>query len=433
MTAGRKYMSWLVALGVTHAAALLAGYLSFSREPAVPPVAPADPPPAAKPVRNPRDPARPRDGKSWRNTDFQAELDLLSQAEMSREEFVKARDKLLKAWLQRDLGAVMDFCYGPLASTNPIGYGECYDAIKKQIAAQALDVQQWLRDGRFGSNRQEVFSLWYSSLNDSGKRGLIIAELPGMTPYEYQWSVQSLCNHLDATDMAALREQLVNHPPLDLYRNTVGSAYARRMMELNWQNPAQAFQQETDPDLLRQLGHAWASKQFGRDPDPAKLADFTTLPAPARPGALKAVFDAADERGVAGVLPVFKELARLQCWQDLAHEESAHAMLVAADRGRDASRTLAEWVDTLDQPQPRSVLTVAVARGYLRKDESGCLAWLAAKPSGPELDVSLAEILAIYDSSREFKAKMLEKVSDPALAAKLVAAHPELRPAAAEP
>jgi hypothetical protein len=102
-------------------------------------------------------------------------------------------------------------------------------------------------------------------------------------------------------------------------------------------------------------------------------------------------------------------------------------MLVAADRGRDASRTLAEWVDTLDQQQVRSVLTVAVTRGYLRTDASGCLAWLSAKPSGPDLDVALAEILAIYDSSREFKAKMLEKVSDPALAAKLVAAHPELK------
>jgi len=182
MTAGRKYRSWLVALGVTHAAALLAGYLSFSREAAVPPVSSAGPPPAAKPVRDPRDSSRPRDGKSWRNTDFQAELQLLNQAEMSREEFVKARDKLLKAWLQRDLGAVMDFCYGPLAGTNPIGYGDGYEAIKRQIAAQALDVQQWLREGRFGSNRQEVFSLWYSSLNDSGKRGLIIAAFAGMTP-----------------------------------------------------------------------------------------------------------------------------------------------------------------------------------------------------------------------------------------------------------
>ena len=428
MNTRQKYISWLVALGVTHGAALLAGYLAFSREPAALPVAPAGPPSAAKPVHNPRDPSRPRDGKSWRNTDFQAELQVLSQAEMSREEFVNARDKLLKAWLQRDLGAVMDFCYGPLAGTDPIGFGDCREAIKRQIAAQALDVQQWLREGRFGSNRQEVFSLWYSSLNDSGKRGLIIAELSGMTPYEYQWSMQGLCNQLDATDMAALREQLVNHPTLELYRDTCGSAYARRMMELNWENPALAFQQESDPDMLRQLGNAWARKQFGRDPDPAKLAEFTALPTAARPGALKAVFDAADERGVAGVLPVFKELARLQCWQDLAHEEAAHAMLVAADHGRDASRTLAGWVDTLDSPQARSVLTVAVARGYLRTDESGCLAWLAAKPSGPELDVALAEILAIYDSSREFKSRMLDKVSDPALAAKLVAAHPELRP-----
>jgi hypothetical protein len=252
-----------------------------------------------------------------------------------------------------------------------------------------------------------------------------------MTPYEYQWSVQSL-RKFDATDMAALREQLVNHPTEPLYRNTVGSCYARRMMELNWQNPPQAFERESDPELLRQLGDAWARKQFGRDPDPAKLADFTALPAAARPGALKAVFDAADERGVAGVLPVFKELARLQCWQDLAHEEAAHAMLVAADRSRDASRTLAEWVDTLDQPQVRSTLTVAVARGYLRKDEGGCLAWLTAKPSGPELDISLAALIS-GNNRRESNLRMFEKVSDPALAAKLVLAHPELRPAAEKP
>jgi hypothetical protein len=50
-------------------------------------------------------------------------------------------------------------------------------------------------------------------------------------------------------------------------------------------------------------------------------------------------------------------------------------------------------------------------------------------PSGPELDATIASLTSDYVGAREFKLGLLEKVHDPALAARLIASDSRLRSA----
>jgi hypothetical protein len=371
MSATGNPLLLLTALGVTHAAAFLIGSLFVSREPPTP----ATPAPVARQSPTARETKRERDTpKRVDSDDFPGDWQQLHREPMAREDFEKSRRAFLKEWMKRDLGAVLDVFYGPAAKgTRPRLDSEVSNALYQQIAAQAPEVLQWIQQGRFGSARQEMFSTWFSAIQESPNRSLLISEFNRMTPYERTWSVQSLVDSLDQHEMAALRDQIVTGPKHDLYDPTTHNSYARRMIALAWENPESVFAQENDPALLRALGAAWAEKRFGSDPDPAKLDKFTVLPEGARPGALHEIFNAADERMVAGVLPVFRELERLQCWKDLAGEEAAHAMLVIAARKGDAAKLTAEWVSQLANAEARQNLTKSVAIGYQRTDQAGCL------------------------------------------------------------
>jgi hypothetical protein len=425
MSATRKPLLILTALGVTHAAAFLIGSLIVTREPA----RAETPAPVSRQSPTARETKRERDTpKRVDSDDFPGDWQQLHREPMAREDFEKSRRAFLKEWMKRDLGAVLDVFYGPAAKgTRPRLDGEVSNALYQQIAAQAPEVLQWIQQGRFGSARQEMFSTWFSAIQETPNRSLIISEFNRMTPYERTWSVQSLVDRLDPHEMAALRDQIVTGPKHDLYDPTTHNSYARRMIALAWENPESVFAQENDPALLRALGAAWAQKRFGSDPDPAKLDKFTELPEAARPGALNAILNAADERMVAGVLPVFRELERLQCWKDLAGEEAAHAMLVIAERKGDAAKLTAEWVSQLANAEARQNLTKSVALGYQRTDQAGCLRWMETLPAGPERDATLDALIRNSYGNKDFQKGAFRLVQNPTLSAKLAAEIPDLR------
>jgi hypothetical protein len=425
MSATGNPLLLLTALGVTHAAAFLIGSLFVSREAPTP----ATPAPVSRQSPTARETKRERESpKRVDSDDFAGDWQQLHREPMAREDFEKSRRAFLKEWMKRDLGAVLDVFYGPAAKgTRPRLDGEVSNALYQQIAAQAPEVLQWIQQGRFGSARQEMFSTWFSAIQETPNRSLIISEFNRMTPYERTWSVQSLVDRLDPHEMAALRDQIVTGPKHDLYDPTTRNSYARRMITLAWENPESVFARENDPALLRALGAAWAQKRFGSDPDPAKLDKFTELPEAARPGALNTIFSAADERMVAGVLPVFRELERLQCWKDLAGEEAAHAMLVIAERKGDAAKLTAEWVSQLANAEARQNLTKSVALGYQRTDQVGCLRWMETLPAGPERDATLDALIRNSYGNKDFQKGAFRLVQDPTLSAKLAAEIPDLR------
>lgn len=423
MSATRKPLLFLSALGVTHVAAFLIGSLLATREPAKAAV----PEPVARQGPSVRETKRKREKPERVDSDdFAGDWQQLHREPMAREDFEKSRRAFLKEWMKRDLGAVLDVFYGPDAKgTRPRLDSDLSQALARQIAAQALEVLQWIQQGRFGSARQEMFSTWFSAIEETPNRSLIIAEYKRMTPYERAWSIRQLVGVLDSHEMAALRDQIVTGPKHDLYDPQAHESYARRMIALAWENPESVFAREDNPALLRALGVAWAEKRFGSDPDPAKLDKFTELPEAARPGALKTILSAADERQVAGVLPVFRELERLQCWMDLAGEDAAQAMLVIAERKGDAAKLTAEWVSQLAHAEARQNLVKSVALGYQRADQAGCLRWMESLPSGPERDATLEILIRNGNGSRDFRKGVFRLVHDPTLAAKLEAYLPK--------
>jgi hypothetical protein len=205
----------------------------------------------------------------------------------------------------------------------------------------------------------------------------------------------------------------------DLYADTIRSCYARRLVELAWESPARVFKDETDPQLLRALGSEWAKKMFGTDPSPAKLDQLAALPEAARPGVLNSIYNAADERGVDGVLPLLREMERLEYWDDLAHAETSHAVLVIAERSEDAARRTAEWVAGIADGKARGNLVPAVAEAYQRANESACLEWLASLPPAADRDAAAAKLLKQGVGAKAFRLSLLKLVQDPALAAEL--------------
>ena len=424
MNATRKPLLLLCALGLTHTTAFLTGSFLATREPAKA----AAPAPVAKQSPDSRETRRERDHRTRVDSDdYPGDWQQLHREPMAREDFEKSRSEFLKKWLKRDLGAVLDLLYGPAAKgAGPHFDSEFSNALLQQIAAQAPEVLQWIQEGRFGSARQEMFSNWFSAIKETPNRSLIISEWNRMTPYERTWSAQNLAGTLDPHEMAMLRDQIVKSPKHALYDPTTHASYARRMIALAWENPESVFVNESDPALLRALGAAWAVKRFGSDPDPSKLDRFPQLPDAARPGALKSIFSAADERKVAGVLPVFRELERLQCWRDLAGEEAAHAMLVIAEREGDAAKLSAEWVSQLANAEARQNLTKFLALGFERVDQAGCLRWMKTLPTGTERDATL-EALINGNGNKDFRKGALSLVHDPTLAAKLAAGDPGLR------
>lgn len=349
--------------------------------------------------------------ESWRR---------LHESDLPRAEFVVQRDRLMIEWMKHDLGAVLDLLYGP-QTHGEFRYppNEVSAELKKRISDRSMEVMRWIREGRFGSARQEAFSMWYGALSAVPDRRAIIGELEGMTSYERQWSIQAMTNHLELEEASMLREVIVKTEEGDLYADTIRSCYARRLVELAWESPARVFKDETDPELLRALGAEWARKMFGTDPAPAKLDQLAALPEAARPGVLNSIYNAADERGVDGVLPLLREMERLEYWNDLAHAETSHAVLVIAERSEDAARRAAEWVAGIADAKARGNLVPAVAEAYQRENESACLEWLTSLPPAPDRDAAAARILRRSVGGKEFRLSLLKLVQDPALASEL--------------
>jgi hypothetical protein len=366
---------------------------------------------------------RERDRDRVAIEDIEESWRLLHEADLPRAEFVVQRDRLLIEWMKQDLGAVLDLLCGPGTPGEfrhpPI---EVSVELKKRIADRSAEVMRWIREGRFGSGRQEAFSMWVSALYDVPDRQAIIGELEGMTNYERNWSIQLITNHLGLEEAPMLRDvivKVVKDDHDDLYADTIRSCYAGRLVELAWESPARVFKDETDPQLLRALGEEWAKKMFGSDPAPAKLDQLAALPDAARPGVLNSIYNAADERGVDGVLPLLREMERLEYWNDLAHAETSHAVLVIAERSEDAARRTAEWVAGIEDGKARGNLIPAVAEAYERKNESACLEWLTSLPPAADRDVAAAQLLRRGVGGKVFRSSLLNLIQDPALAAEL--------------
>lgn len=363
---------------------------------------------------------RERDRDRVAIEDIEESWRLLHESDLPRAEFVVQRDRLMIEWMKQDLGAVLDLLYGP-GTPGEFRYPpiELSTELKKRIADRSAEVMRWIREGRFGSGRQEAFSMWYGALSDVPDREAIIGELEGMTNYERQWSIQAMANHLGLEEAPMLRDVIVKTVKDDLYAHTIRSCYARRLVELAWESPARVFKDETDPQLLRALGEEWAKKMFGSDPAPAKLDQLAALPDAARPGVLNSIYNAADERGVDGVLPLLREMERLEYWNDLSHAETSHAVLVIAERSEDAARRTAEWVAGISDARARENLVPAVAEAYQRENESACLEWLTSLPPAADRDAAAAKILRRSVGGKDFRLSLLKLVQDPALASEL--------------
>ncbi|WP_035605921.1 hypothetical protein [Haloferula sp. BvORR071] len=352
----------------------------------------------------------------------------LLEKRVGRADFEKAREDLLKEWMIRDLGAVLDLIYGPDASPN-FGNTPLGETLDQQIAKQQEEVIRWIREGRFGSRRQEMFSRWYSALVRMERQDLILAALPQATSYEKSWAFSCIV----ATDKIAVLDQ-VRSALLGWYRDDPRQAgllkvYGRKKVDLAKGETAALFVGETDPGLRKALGEGWVEARFAFKPTAERIGELRELPEDARSLAVESVMNYFADRHLAGVGPALEEMNRLQMWGELASDGARQAVLVCAEV-RGEQRQLLESLKGISDDGARTKLFASAGKGMGMGGwgEASFEAVYEALPAGSDRDNCLAGIVnAMWERGDKGPAKLgFQGIADQGLKAELLRRMPEL-------
>ncbi len=412
-----KTIAWIVVLAASHLAAFLAARQQPQPDaPGTGAVAGGD---FARDTKSrERDPGASRYGQLWQK---------LLETPMSRADFERARDNLLRDWMKRDLGAVLDLVYGPEASG---GFGRLrrMEDLDAEIAKNPQQVMDWIRSGRFGSCRQEVFQQWFSALQRDGQVEVILAALPEGTKYEQSWSLASLAGNGKEEALAGVRKALETWYREGTARKSVMDSYARRKAQLAAGDTAALFAQETDPEIRQSLGDGWVDARIGYPPAASRMGELRELPEDARARAVAGIMTTFDDDGIKGVAPALAEMNRLAMWNELASEGTRQAVLVSAERGGD-QRAVLESVMAIADAGTRAKLLESVGQGMPRggDGEAAFGTVFELLPEGADRDACLAGIVTALRPNHPDQAKRgLQHIAGQAVRARLLEQMPDL-------
>jgi len=414
----RKSIAWITVLAATHLAAFFlahrqpegAGAASGSQ-------ASADATHHTKSGQ--RDPRSPRHAQLWQK---------LLETPMERADFERTRDKLLKDWMKQDLGAVLDLLCGPGASVSISGF-ELMEALNAEIAKNPQQVLEWIRSGRFGSCRNDVFQRWYTALERDGQAVVIMAALPECTKYEQFWGLRSLSGKRDEKELAMVREALGTWYREGTRRSTLVENYARRKAELAAGNTAALFAHETDPEIRLLLGKGWMEARLGFSPTADRLGELRELPEDARAKAVADIMTTFDDDRMKGVAPALAEMNRLAMWSELASEGTRQSILVCAWNREDQPAVL-QAVMAIGDAATRATLFESAGRGMASGSdgEAGFNTVLETMQQGPDRDACLVGMVNVLRGKNPDLAKRgLQGIADQAVRNGLLEQMPELR------
>ncbi|WP_035605910.1 hypothetical protein [Haloferula sp. BvORR071] len=349
-------------------------------------------------------------------------------AGLSEEELLRAKGKLLGDWARRDLGALLDQMWGPRAR---LGLGtHASDEVVAEMVKQKEQVWDWIRSGRFGSNRQEAFSAWFSAMRDGGQAGFVLASLPQASPYEKRWALHALCDQADGSLLKEVRDALLGWYKDDPQRwGLINQSYARRQAELAAGNVQALFQGETDPGVREGLGAAWLQQRIGYPPPVDRLNEIMELPADARGLAVSNLINNYDDHGLASFMPALVEMNRLGLWKEMSGDAGQESVRYLAGK---ASGNPGEFLGTLaaiSDGEARAILLESAGRGMSggQKDAEALAGMLEVLPAGLERDACLAGMVqAQVSTKKDLAKKNLGRIGDPGKREELLKKFPDL-------
>ncbi len=315
----------------------------------------------------------------------------LLEMHLSRGDFERARDALLGDWAKRDLGAVLDLVYGPETS-NRFGGKPLPGVLDDEIARQPEEVLEWLRAGRFGSKRGDLYHRWLQALADRGQYELLLETLPEGSAAEQKDAFEVLANTGKGFLLDAIRKRLSSVPADQEFRNELVGDYAMARVSSATADMASLFAGEDDPAVRNALGTAWLLRKGQGVPTAETFACLGELPQDIRllvgKGMLQRVCDFGEDEML---MPALVEMGRLELWSGMTGKDLQMKMSeVAGDRDTQ-SDPLLDGLLSLKDASVRQTLLKAAGEGLASRydAESGSALIFEKLPPGPERDAGL--------------------------------------------
>lgn len=351
----------------------------------------------------------------------------LSASDLPEGDFKAARVALLLDLIKRDLRSALDLFFRPGSHS---AYRELVDdssrieeELEREIARQPEAVWDWIRAGRFGSNRVEVTEHWNSALIASGQRELVLTNLSSGGPAEREDALLKLCERAPADELAKIRGFLDESLQARDSWDELVDAYAVRLVNAQEGREAGILAGEENPDIRTELCQRWVDREL-KDLPPAEIVErLDAVPADLLEEVLQTLCNDAPHGKISGAVVLLEELERHGIWdkvEEATPEWMADRLVMLAYESFMDPEEVFSQLGAIPDPAQRAA---ALAQLGVELSDAGIdaetLQTVAALPAGAGRDELLYGFASDMDAGAPEWDAALALIGDPGLRAEL--------------
>lgn len=351
----------------------------------------------------------------------------LSASDLPNEDFKAAREALLLDLIKRDLRSALDLFFQP---DSPAVYrkmvGDSWrieEELQREIARQPERVWDWIRSGRYGSNRVEVTEHWNTALLASGQRELVLANLSAGGPAEREDALLKLSERAMPDELAKIRGFMDETLQARDSWDELVDAYAVRLVNALDGKVDTIFTTEENSDIRTELCQRWVERELKDLPPQELVARLKGVPADLLEEVLQTVCNDAPHGKISGAVALLDELGRSGVWdkvEEATPEWMADKLVMEAYEGFMETEEVFSQLGAIQDPAQRSA---ALSRLGEELSDGGInsetLKVVQTLPEGAGRDDLLYGFLSDVSNVSPEWATALELIGDPDLRAEL--------------
>lgn len=345
----------------------------------------------------------------------------VQKASMTRADFELARKELFRGWIKSDLGLAMDQLYGPANKKHFEGLADELQAdLDEAIVLRSGEMWEWIRAGRFGSNREGAFKRWLSALG-RGRQRAALFEMLAVAEGAEKGSIAAVLLHgADDQELVSLRKLLeATYESPDLWEGGAWEEISRRGFAGSDGDLPRALGQEKDPFLRQRMAGLWLEGRMTSLPVAERIRKSGELPEDVRSIALLESLSFSGRSGFEEFDLAVAEMNRNGLWQFLDREKMEELVMHVVGLGSSGYVPVDRVFGSLSGIDSGDLRHTALtdAGGYLAQNwESACEA-IRGIPAGSDRDALIVGVTG---------AKMGDKTADIELLLGLIS-DPEIR------
>ena len=371
----------------------------------------AAPSPAAVPAKA-SERERPQGKPSSVHAGLLAEL---LASDLQGEAYEKALAAIFREWIKRDLRGALVAIYGPESGSRYSGAVRDLDAeLQREIAAQGVQVGEWICGGYFGSRHAEVAGLWVKALIGEQRREIALAALPELPRKSRAAVIEEFCETAKTAELPLLRKWMDPDSGEGL------EDYAKRLVRFAGGDLEKIFSGEENGEVTKALYAAYKERYLDILPGPQALAASRKLPeGQHRQEALVDIASHPGAAGLAGFIAVLAEMDRLALWEflsDQAEKDMVDSAIRSACNTYSLPGEVFEQLSGISRESTRLAALRAAGNRINNGNGEALVETLRALPRGKELDAFIESVWwGGMTFSDESGARVLEYVSEPGL------------------